>query len=102
MLYVVSRDDRMFAFDRAGVPAAARPSRATIFRVAEQMGADFVVLGSYEVSGSSFQASAQLLDVKGLRLHPVIQSRGPLSGICRAADVAGLAIAAARCPIRRR
>jgi tetratricopeptide (TPR) repeat protein len=78
-VYVVGRDDRLFAFDRAGVPGAARPSRATIFRVAEQMGADFVVLGSYEVSDSSFQASAQLLDVKGLRLHPVIQSRGPLS-----------------------
>jgi tetratricopeptide (TPR) repeat protein len=79
-VYVVSRDDRLFAFDRAGVPAAARPSRATIFRVAEQMGADFVVLGSYEVSDSSFVATAQLLDVKGLRLDPMIQTSGPLSG----------------------
>jgi len=78
-LYVINRDDRMFAFDRAGVPAAARPSRATIYRVAEQMGADFVVLGSYEVSDSSFQVTAQLLDVKGLRLNPVVQSKGPLA-----------------------
>ncbi len=79
-VYIVSRDDRLFALDHAGVPAAARPSRATIFRVAEQMGADFVVLGSYEVTDSSFQATAQLLDVKGLRLDPVIQTKGPLSG----------------------
>ena len=78
-VYVINRDDRMFAFDRAGVPAAARPSRATIYRVAEQMGADFVVLGSYEVSDSSFQVTAQLLDVQGLRLHPVVQSKGPLA-----------------------
>lgn len=78
-MYVITRDDRMFAFDRAGVPAAARPSRATIYRVAEQMGADFVVLGSYEVSDSSFQVTAQLLDIKGLRLNPVVQSRGPLA-----------------------
>ncbi|HVP55456.1 MAG TPA: tetratricopeptide repeat protein [Candidatus Eisenbacteria bacterium] len=78
-VYVISRDDRMFAFDRAGVPPAARPSRATIFRVAEQMGADFAVLGSYEVSDSTFQVTAQLLDVKGLRLHPEIQSKGPLA-----------------------
>ena len=78
-VYVINRDDRMFAFDRAGVPAAARPSRATVYRVAEQMGADFVVLGSYEVSDSSFQVTAQLLDVKGLRLHPVVQSMGPLA-----------------------
>ena len=93
-VYVISRDDRLFAFDRAGVPAAARPSRATIFRVAEQMGADFVVLGSYEVSDSSFEATAQLLDVKGLRLDPVIQTSGTSQRVCRVANVVGLAIAA--------
>jgi Flp pilus assembly protein TadD/TolB-like protein len=78
-VYVIDRDDRVFAFDHAGVPVAVRPSRATTFRIAEQMGADFVVLGSYEVTDSTFQVTAQLLDVKGLKLHPVIQSRGPLA-----------------------
>jgi len=78
-VYVLSRDDRMFAFDRAGVPAAARPSRATIFRVAEQMGADYVVLGSYQVADSTFQTSAQLLDVKNLRLDSPAQATGPLT-----------------------
>jgi tetratricopeptide (TPR) repeat protein len=78
-VYVINRDDRVFAFDRAGVPAAVRPSRATTFRVAEQMGADHVVLGSYEVTDSTFQVTAQLLDVRGLKLHPPIQSRGPLA-----------------------
>jgi tetratricopeptide (TPR) repeat protein len=37
------------------------------------------VLGNYEVTDSTFQVTAQLLDVKGLKLHPVIQSRGPLA-----------------------
>jgi len=78
-VYVIDRDDRVFAFDHAGVPVAVRPSRATIFRIAEQMGADYVVLGSYEVTDSTFQLTAQLLDVKALRLHPVIQSRGRLA-----------------------
>lgn len=78
-IYVVSRDDRMFAFDRAGVPAAVHPSRATVFHVAEQMDADFVVLGSYEVNGNAFQVSAQLLDTKKLRLYPQVQSSGPLT-----------------------
>jgi tetratricopeptide (TPR) repeat protein len=76
---VVTRDDRMFVFDRAGVPAAVHPSRATVFNVAEQMGADYVVLGSYAVDGSAFQASAQLLDIKKLRLSPSVQSSGPLA-----------------------
>ena len=78
-VYVIDRDDRVFAFDHAGVPVVVRPSRATTFRVAEQMGADYVVLGSYEVTDSTFQVTAQLLDVKDLKLHPVIQSRGPLA-----------------------
>lgn len=78
-LYLVDRDERMHALDHAGVPAAARPSRATIFRVAEQMDADYVVLGSYEVSGDRFQATGQLLEVKNLKLHPEIKSSGPLA-----------------------
>jgi tetratricopeptide (TPR) repeat protein len=78
-LYVVHHDERVYAFDHAGVPAAVRPSRATIFRLAEQMGADFVVLGSYEVSGESFQSSAQLLEVKNLKLHPEIKRSGALA-----------------------
>jgi tetratricopeptide (TPR) repeat protein len=77
--YTISRDERVFSFDRAGVPAAVRPSRATVFRVAEQMGADFVVLGSFEVSETSFRASAQLLEVKNLRLRPEVQVSGPLA-----------------------
>ena len=78
-LNVVTRDDRIFVFDRAGVPAAVHPSRATVFNVAEQMGADYVVLGSYAVDGNAFQVSAQLLDVKKLRLYPPVQSSGALA-----------------------
>ncbi len=77
-MYVVSRDDRIFVFDRAGVPAGIHPTRATIFNVAEQMGADYAVLGSYSVEGSSFRVSAQLLDIKELHLYPPVQSSGPL------------------------
>ena len=76
---VVSRDERIFAFDRAGIPAAIHPSRPTVFNIVEQMGADYVVLGSYAVDGSSFQVSAQLLDIKKLRLYPAMQSSGPLA-----------------------
>ena len=78
-VYVIGRDERVYAFDRAGVPVAVRPSRSTVFRISEQMGADFVVFGSYEVNGSSFQAGAQLLEVKNLRLHPELQVSGPLA-----------------------
>lgn len=78
-IYLISREDRRYAFDHAGVPATVRPSRATIFGVAEQMDADYVVMGSYDFDGNTFTARAQLLDMKKLRLSPVIQSSGPLA-----------------------
>lgn len=78
-LYAIDRDERLFAFDRAGVPATVRAMRATVFRVAEQMSADVVVLGSYQVGDSTFRATAQLLEVKNLRLRPEIKVSGPLT-----------------------
>lgn len=77
-IYVMSRDDREYAFDHSGVPSTVLPSRATIYRVAEQMDTDFVVMGSYNFDGKTFSAKAQLLDMKKLHLFPVVQSNGPL------------------------
>lgn len=68
LLYIVSREDRSYAFDRAGVPANLHLSRATLYRIAEQMDADLVVLGAYSFDGQTFTARAQLLDMKALRL----------------------------------
>ena len=77
----VSRDDRVYAFDHTGIPGTVRPSRATIYRVAEQMDADYVVLGSYSADGGRISASAQLLDMKKLHLYPAMQSSGPLANL---------------------
>src|SRR5271166_1553019 len=78
-LYVMSRDDRAYAFDHSGIPSALLPSRATMYRVAEQMGADYVVLGSYNFDGKTFTATAQLLDMRKLHLYPAVESSGPLT-----------------------
>ena len=77
-LYVVSRDDRNYAFDRAGIPANVHLSRATLFRIAEAMDVDYVVLGSYKFDGQTFTARAQLLDMKRLRLSPEQTESGAL------------------------
>ncbi len=80
-VYVISRDDRSYAFDHAGIPLTVRPSRATIYRVAEQMDADYVVLGSYDFDGNTFVASAQLLDMQKLHLGAVVQTKGALTDL---------------------
>ena len=80
-LHPVSREDRNYAFDHTGIPGSVHPSRATIYRIAEQMDADYVVLGSYDYDGTRFSASAQLLDMKKLHLNSVVQSSGPLPNL---------------------
>jgi Flp pilus assembly protein TadD/TolB-like protein len=80
-LHVISRDDRSYAFDHTGIPLTVRPSRATVYRVAEQMDADYVVLGTYSFDGQTFRAGAQLLDMKKLHLSPEVHSSGALANL---------------------
>jgi tetratricopeptide (TPR) repeat protein len=80
-LHVISREDRAYAFDHSGIPQTVLPSRATIYRIAEQMDADYVVMGSYTFDGKTFTATAQLLDMKKLHLDPPVDSSGPLTNL---------------------
>ncbi len=80
-LYVVPREDRVYAFDRAGIPVNLRPSHATLFRIGEQMDVDLMVLGHYSFDGQKFTTEAQLLDVKRLRLSPPLTESGPLTSL---------------------
>ena len=74
----VSREERVRAFDHFGLAANVLPSRATLFRIAEQMGVDYMVLGSYSYDGQSFRVSAQLLDIKRERLLPNVSESDTL------------------------
>jgi tetratricopeptide (TPR) repeat protein len=76
--YVVPRDDRNYAFDHMGIPTTTKLSRATLFRISEQMDADYVVLGSYDYDGQTFTVRAQLLDMKKLYLAPEVKESGSL------------------------
>ena len=77
-LYVLTREDRLHAYDRMGIPARVRPSRATLYRMAEQMDVDYVVLGEYNFDGRMFAVKAQLLDMHRPRLLPEITGTAPL------------------------
>ena len=77
-IYLLSREDRVRACDRMGIPAAVIPSRATLYRMAEQLDADAMVLGRYSFDGRTFTATAQLLDMRRERLSPEMTESGPL------------------------
>jgi len=77
-MFIISRDDRLAAFDRAGIPANAQLSRATLLLIAQQMDVDYVVLGTYDYDGNSFTAKSQLLDMRRLHLSPAAAEAGSL------------------------
>jgi Flp pilus assembly protein TadD/TolB-like protein len=85
-IYVVTREERLYAFDRMGIPAGLKPSRATLYRVAEQMDTDFVVLGRYNFDGQHFTATANVLDMKQLRMSANLVQSGPLPGLMEIED----------------
>lgn len=78
-IYVVPREDRVRAYDRVGIPIHLRASRATIYRIAEQLDVDYIVLGQYSFDGRTFTSNAQLLDMRREHLLPDMTESGPLT-----------------------
>ncbi len=81
LLYVSSREDLLRAYDRQGIPVGLHPSRATLYRVAEQMDVDYAVLGSYKYDGANLTATAQLLDMRAQKLLPAAIETGALTDL---------------------
>jgi tetratricopeptide (TPR) repeat protein/TolB-like protein len=93
--FTISRADRAFAFDHLGLPADFRPSRATTIRIAQQLDANFVIIGSYNVqektggptpggtatqtAGNRISIEAKVLSIDELRLSPPVQDGAPLA-----------------------
>ena len=80
-LFVLPREDRIRAYDRLGIPVDLRPSRATIYRIAEQLDADYVVLGDYDFDGQIFTVRGQLLDMRRPHLFPEMVESGRLTDL---------------------
>ena len=80
----IGRDDRQYAMQHLGLPPDFRPSRATTIRIAQTLDADFVVIGSFNVTGSGTPASrievqAEVLEVNQLRMSPPLKDSSELS-----------------------
>lgn len=80
-IFPLTRDDRMRAYDRAGIPAEIQPTRATVYRLVEAMDVDYVILGRYTFDGRTFTASAQPLDMQHRRLLPEVTESGALTDL---------------------
>jgi tetratricopeptide (TPR) repeat protein len=75
----ISRDDRLYALDHLGLPATFQPSRASAIRLAQTLDADYVIVGSFSINGSRFQAKAQILTVDALHLSAPLQEEADMA-----------------------
>jgi tetratricopeptide (TPR) repeat protein len=75
----ISRDDRLYALDHLGLPAAFQPSRASAIRLAQTLDADYVIVGSFSSNGLRFQAKAQVLKVEPLHMSAPIQEEADMT-----------------------
>jgi len=78
---VYSHSGRMNELERYGLPATAKLSRATMLRIAEDLDADYVVLGSFASDGTSLLVEARVLRVAATKLLAPIRETGPLDSL---------------------
>jgi tetratricopeptide (TPR) repeat protein len=83
ILYVASREERLRAYDRQGIPSGIHPARAALYRLAEQMDFDLVIFGSYHYNNekSSLACTAQVLDMRSKKLFPAVKEDGRLADL---------------------
>jgi tetratricopeptide (TPR) repeat protein len=75
--YILSRRERNAAYEDVGLVEGAPITLASAYRVAETLGVDWAVIGTFDVQGSQLTAKARLLDVRGLKLYePLVASGG--------------------------
>jgi tetratricopeptide (TPR) repeat protein/TolB-like protein len=77
----LSREDRLRAFEHLRVPAAHKLSDATIIRVAQIVGAQQVITGSFAVNGTSLTIHARPTRLDTGRRFPDISETGPLTDL---------------------
>ena len=78
---VVTRDERLRAFERLQLPAGAFLSRASSIKVGQALGATAVVVGALDVASGMLTARARMVRLDTGRLMPEVHADGPLADL---------------------
>ncbi len=84
---MLDRRERAAAFDSLGVPPTSILTYATVYKVAEALDADKLILGSYEYRDGLIQATAQVLDLEGPSLSRKFAESAPLEELMELQEV---------------
>ncbi|MGH9353072.1 MAG: hypothetical protein ACRD2G_13090, partial [Terriglobia bacterium] len=79
--FVLGREERNGAYKQLGVPPDTPLTLASEYEVAQTLGVDWMVIGSFKVTGQQLSAQAQLLGVSSLKLDPPIEETDALSNL---------------------
>jgi len=63
-VYTFSREERLAAFEKLGIPETTLVSRATALKLGWDMGADYVVTGRFSGTPDKFQITARLVEME--------------------------------------
>jgi predicted Zn-dependent protease/TolB-like protein len=78
---VYSHAGRQAELERYGLPHNSKLSRATMVHIAEDLDADFVVLGRFKTDGTSLTIESHILRVKPAAMQQAIEEKGPLDSL---------------------
>jgi tetratricopeptide (TPR) repeat protein len=78
---VFSREERLAALEKLGLPAYSRFTRATMLKIAAEIDADYVVFGDFAPDGANLRVTARVLAVNPPKLSEVTQDSGPMESV---------------------
>jgi tetratricopeptide (TPR) repeat protein/TolB-like protein len=78
---VFTRDERLAALEKLGLPTYSRFSRATMIKIAGEIDADYVVFGEFTPDGANLHVSARVLRVSPPKLSEPFAETGSMDSI---------------------
>ncbi len=77
--FPLTREDRLYALDHLGLPETFDPSRATALRIAQTLDANFILVGSYRLDGTTLTLRSRIVDVDKLSLSSEVTQTGQIA-----------------------
>jgi TolB-like protein len=81
---VFSRQDRLAALEKMGLPDSARFSHATLVKIAGEADADIVIYGRFVSDGKTVTLEARILHLSPASLSPPLTETSPMADLLRA------------------
>lgn len=76
--YILQRPERKAAFDALRLPYVGHVSRATMLKIGQNLGADYIVFGSYNLEQKNLKVEARVIRTSSSKLSSPIQAAGTL------------------------